>query len=115
MDLLPSDFAEFRSQAYWDGFFKKRKSVPFEWYGEWDELKELLEQECDKGSHILNMGCGNSELTAHMYDSGYESITNVDFSKVVIMEMLRKHVRTRPKMRWLTMDMTKTTVWTVTK
>lgn len=110
MELLPSDFSEFRSQKYWDSFFKKRNSLPFEWYGEWNELRSHLEEACSSEDQILNMGCGNSELTAHMYDAGIQKITNIDFSKIVIMEMLRKHVRLRPKMRWLTMDMTKTNV-----
>lgn len=55
---------------------------------------------------ILISGCGNSELSVHMYDAGWQSITNVDFSTVVIAEMLRLHVRSRPHMRWLVMDMT---------
>lgn len=68
-----------------------------------------------------------------MYDDGFENMTNIDFSKacrasspgstlgrdrrpqhetlrllapaqVCIMEMMGKHLRTRPKMKWLVMD-----------
>ena len=28
------------------------------------------------------MGCGNSELSAQLYDDGFTNIVNIDFSKV---------------------------------
>ncbi|CAK9136524.1 unnamed protein product [Ilex paraguariensis] len=55
---------------------------------------------------ILVPGCGNSRLSENLYDSGFHSITNIDFSKVVISDMLRRNVRFRPDMRWRIMDMT---------
>eukprot|EP00898_Chlorokybus_atmophyticus_P002702 jgi/Chlat1/3432/Chrsp23S03758 len=111
MDLLPHNFAEFRSQTYWDGFFRKRNSIPFEWYGDWQQLSAFVRPMCageqsEKEKEVLIVGCGNSELSAEMYDGGIEKITNIDFSKICIMEMLKKNVRARPKMRWLVMDMT---------
>jgi hypothetical protein len=30
---------------------------------------------------VLVVGCGNSELSAQMYDDGFTDITNIDFSK----------------------------------
>ena len=33
---------------------------------------------------ILNLGCGNSCLSEEMFDDGYVSIWNVDYSTVVI-------------------------------
>lgn len=80
---------------------------PFEWYGEWPELRNLVMASCAPGLDILVAGCGNSELSALIYDEGCTRITNIDFSKVCIIEMLKKNVRARPKMRWQVMDMTK--------
>lgn len=42
------------------------------------------------------------------YDEGCTGITNIDFSKPVIKEMMLKNLRKRPLMKWLVMDMTKT-------
>ena len=117
---------EFRSQAYWEKFFKHRAGEPFEWYGDWQQLGSLVKRrvgpEIAQGS-ILQVGCGNSELSAQMYDDGFQNITNIDFSKVracprawpyqalrvssvqgCIAEMMGKNLRARPKMRWLVMD-----------
>ena len=44
------------------------------------------------------------------YDAGCRAITNIDFSKVCIKEMLMKNLRQRPHMKWLVMDMTQLTV-----
>lgn len=48
---------------------------------------------------------------ATRYDDGMERITNIDFSAAAIKEMLRANLRARPKMKWLTMDMTRMKVW----
>ena len=40
------------------------------------------------------------------YDYGCEGITNIDFSKPVIANMMRKNLRQRPKMKWKVGDMT---------
>ena len=110
MDLLPDDISEFRSESYWTEFFRKRGNLPFEWYGEWSELKQLVDRFCAVDDSILMVGCGNSELSGSMYDSGYLNLTNIDFSKPVIADMMKKNLRQRPKMRWKVMDMTAMTV-----
>ncbi|XP_057837789.1 uncharacterized protein LOC131047991 isoform X2 [Cryptomeria japonica] len=104
---------DFTSRENWDDFFKIRSDKPFEWYGEWSNLAEPLAQHCALHSSngqleldILIPGCGNSELSEKLYDAGFKRITNIDFSKVVIGNMLRKYLRTRPGMIWRVMDMT---------
>ena len=44
----------------------------------------------------------------HRYDDGCTGITNIDFSALVIKQMMAKNLRTRPRMRWQVMDMTQT-------
>jgi len=39
-----------------------------------------------------------------MYDDGYKSITNVDYSSVVIDQMQRRHSTLRPEMEWVVAD-----------
>ncbi len=63
--LLPDTEEDFRSQRFWDGFFRARGAAAFEWYGEWRQLRPIVEPLC-KGRRILIPGCGNSELSAQL-------------------------------------------------
>lgn len=124
-EQLLQTLGDFTSKENWDNFFKIRgNDDSFEWYAEWSELRDpLLAQlsadappggapasETSAGTaspmQILVPGCGNSRLSEHLYDLGFKDITNIDFSKVVISDMLRRNVRARPGMRWRVMDMT---------
>ncbi|XVE74431.1 hypothetical protein DITRI_Ditri12bG0016900 [Diplodiscus trichospermus] len=116
-DLLRT-LGDFTSKENWDSFFTIRGSDDsFEWYAEWPQLRDsllpLLQQQqrlspssSSSSLQILVPGCGNSRLSEHLYDAGFEDITNIDFSKVVVSNMLRRNVRDRPNMRWRVMDMT---------
>ncbi|WWD00496.1 hypothetical protein V866_007412 [Kwoniella sp. B9012] len=57
-----------------------------------------------KDTRILTLGCGNSALGEVLYDNGWESIVNIDYSKIVIDQMKDRHSVSRPKMKWLEMD-----------
>lgn len=110
--MEPEKPCDFNDLEYWENFFKVRDGIPFEWYGDFSDFAELFAQQCglgglvDKPLRILIPGCGNSELSARLYDVGFKHIVNIDFSKEVIVEMLKKHLRQRPEMKWRVMDMT---------
>ncbi|KAK4779290.1 hypothetical protein SAY86_006818 [Trapa natans] len=114
IEELLETLTDFTSKENWDKFFRIRGSDDsFEWYAEWPELKELMLSElrslndaAPDSLQILVPGCGNSKLSEHLYDAGFHCITNIDFSKIVISDMLRRNVRERPAMRWRVMDMT---------
>uniref|UniRef100_F6GWD0 Methyltransferase type 11 domain-containing protein n=1 Tax=Vitis vinifera TaxID=29760 RepID=F6GWD0_VITVI len=121
---LLQTLGDFTSKENWDKFFTIRGSDDsFEWYAEWPQLKDPLLSHLSSTAppsdpaseppqppppplQILVPGCGNSRLSEHLYDAGFHGITNVDFSKVVISDMLRRNVRSRPDMRWRVMDIT---------
>uniref|UniRef100_A0A7S3E8D1 Methyltransferase domain-containing protein n=1 Tax=Rhodosorus marinus TaxID=101924 RepID=A0A7S3E8D1_9RHOD len=102
--LLPLDKDGFRTRQYWEKFFKNRKSA-FEWYGGWSELRPFLRNEISNEDKVLIVGCGNSDLSANLYDAGVHGITNIDFSERVIRDMRRK-CREQTGMSWEVMDMT---------
>jgi hypothetical protein len=112
--LLPSSHEEFRSKTYWDKFFQERGKDAFEWYGNYEEMKEvILGSAPAMNSRILVIGCGNSEFSHDMYDGGYKCIRNQDYSSIVIEEMKSKNNITsnsndnkRPGMLWDLGDMT---------
>ncbi|OEL16843.1 hypothetical protein BAE44_0022138, partial [Dichanthelium oligosanthes] len=109
---------DFTSRENWDKFFALRGTGDnFEWYAEWPNLRApLLSLLGDRGAaadagaavapEILVPACGSSALSERLYDAGFRRITNVDFSRVVVADMLRRHARARPEMRWRVMDVT---------
>ncbi|KAL2343358.1 hypothetical protein Fmac_004643 [Flemingia macrophylla] len=111
-DNILETLGDFTSKENWDKFFTLRTDS-FEWYAEWPHLRHPLLSLLStlSSAHplplpILVPACGNSRLSEHLYDAGHTAITNVDFSKVVISDMLRRNVRDRPLMRWRVMDIT---------
>lgn len=105
MSLLPQDHSEFRTKQYWDDFFTKRENVAFEWYGDYKELSGHIGKTCKKEDTVLVIGCGNSNFSSDFYDQGYHNVTNLDFSELVIQEMVAKNLA-RDKMVWDVGDMT---------
>lgn len=64
--LVPESYSEFRSVAFWDGFFKTRGDKAFEWYGDWKQLQHFIKPLCARDQKILVPGCGNSDMSANM-------------------------------------------------
>lgn len=104
MNLLPKDHGEFVKPEYWEQFFKKRGAKAFEWYGEYPELCGILHKYIKPQDNILVVGCGNSQLSADLYDVGYHKIVNIDVSDTVIRQMTEKNQKQRPEMKFLKMD-----------
>ncbi|XP_054742022.1 eEF1A lysine and N-terminal methyltransferase homolog [Anastrepha obliqua] len=109
MNLLPKSHEEFAQPEYWNSFFTKRGEKSFEWYGEYLELCEHIHKYVKNTDQILMLGCGNSQLSMDMYDSGYRNITNIDISTVAIRKMLELNERKRASMKFLQMDATQMT------
>lgn len=108
MNLLPKTHKEFSEKDYWNKFFKKRGNKSFEWYGEYLELCGQLHKYIKQKDNILITGCGNSSLSADLYDVGYKNITNIDVSEVVINQMKSINAH-RTSMKFLCMDAMNTT------
>lgn len=98
---------------YWDdAFAKNRFGELFEWYLDPEgitatekSLKELMTENIgDKTHSILHLGSGNSVLSHHLYESGFEDIINLDASPTVTRKMEGKFKEKYPSMRWETMD-----------
>ena len=100
MSLLPKNHQEFRQKEYWDSFFKKRGKRAFEWYGEYGELCGILHKYIKPTDNILSIGCGNSTLSADLYDVGYKKQKNIDLSDTAIRQMNHLHNVQRPELTY---------------
>lgn len=67
MSVLPQNITEFHNKEYWNHFFKEQNSKAFEWYAEWNSLKNYIVKAIKSNEKILIIGCGNSKLSNDMY------------------------------------------------
>ena len=81
--------SDFLSADYWEERYKNQKEKTFDWIEDYESLKSILDNlDMDKSkSKILNIGCGNAELSEDMYKNGYLNIDNIDISLNVINQM----------------------------
>jgi ubiquinone/menaquinone biosynthesis C-methylase UbiE len=95
--------AQYSKQEYWDDRYLKDLDY-FDWYQRYNNLKDLIKEHINPKCNILNIGCGNSRLSEEMYDDGYTSITNIDFSTVAIKQLVEKYKASRPSLKFIAMD-----------
>jgi SAM-dependent methyltransferase len=96
--------ADFKEQEYWDERFSDEEQ--YDWLLGFSQLRSVLLPLLEFSDKILILGCGNSSLSADLYDEGFTNITNIDFSSVVIDRMRARNSENRPQMKWDVMDMT---------
>lgn len=88
---------------YWDEHYQREKGQ-FDWYQRWGDLENFMTRHLKKEHSVLIVGCGNSRMGEKMFDSGYQLITSVDISHVVIKQMTKLYALTRPALRFLHMN-----------
>eukprot|EP01012_Entosiphon_sulcatum_P031636 TRINITY_DN4027_c0_g1_i1.p1 TRINITY_DN4027_c0_g1~~TRINITY_DN4027_c0_g1_i1.p1 ORF type:complete len:229 (-),score=40.08 TRINITY_DN4027_c0_g1_i1:86-772(-) len=98
---------EYGKNDYWDERYKANDTT-FDWYVSYEPLKEIMAPFLKPDSKILMIGCGNSRLSAQLYDAGFPLITNIDISDVVITQMKSRY-KDLDKMEWIKMDATQLT------
>ncbi|KAM3865946.1 EEF1A lysine methyltransferase 4 [Diretmus argenteus] len=101
MEYVPDDNSRYKDVDYWDERYKTEQS--FDWLGRFSNFQHLLDPHIKKDDSILVLGCGNSAMSGDMYNAGYRSITNIDYSSVCIDTMSARH-RDCPGMSWHQMD-----------
>jgi ubiquinone/menaquinone biosynthesis C-methylase UbiE len=92
-------------RQYWDERYKANDTT-FDWYVSLEPLKEILLPFLKPESKILMIGCGNSRLSSQLYESGYQNVTNIDCSEVVINQM-KARCKDQDKMEWVVKDCTR--------
>lgn len=77
---------------YWEERYTKQEGITFDWLEDYDSLKTIISEFSldKKTSKVLMLGCGNSEMSEDMYSDGWENITNIDISNVVIQQMTER-------------------------
>lgn len=79
--------------SYWEDRYKSSENTTFDWLENYSALKDIISSLniSKETGQILNLGCGNSEFSEHMYDDGYRNIKNIDISHNVIKTMAERN------------------------
>uniref|UniRef100_A0A8C1RMQ2 EEF1A lysine methyltransferase 4 n=1 Tax=Cyprinus carpio TaxID=7962 RepID=A0A8C1RMQ2_CYPCA len=94
MEYLPDSNARYKDVNYWNERYSTEES--FEWFGDFTKFEHLLK-------YVTQISCGNSALSYDMYQAGYTSITNVDYSSICVESMAERH-KDCAQLSWLCMD-----------
>jgi len=101
MANLPDKNTDYARLDYWNDRYTNEET--FDWCKSYSSFKPLIEKNVKRSDNILMLGCGNSELSEEMYRDGYHSITNIDYSPVVIENMKNRSPEAQ-SMHWMVMD-----------
>ena len=85
---LPDKNAQYLQGEYWNNRFQNEKQ--YDWFKDFSEFKHLCVKHLHAGDSVLILGCGNSTLTQDLYNSGFQNLTSIDLSDVVIDQMHKK-------------------------
>ncbi|MCO5608556.1 hypothetical protein L7F22_062767 [Adiantum nelumboides] len=85
-----NEYQHYGDPSFWDKTYAK-ESEPLEWYQSYSDVAQLLKRYIPTTSLVLMVGCGNAEISEDMVKDGYEDITNIDNSAVVIDAMQKKY------------------------
>lgn len=96
---------EYGKAEYWDERYKANDTT-FDWFVGYEALKDIIQPLAKPEQRILVIGAGNSRLSAQMYDGGFQNITNIDISEVVINQM-KARFKEMDRMEWVRMDVLK--------
>ncbi|ELR12088.1 methyltransferase domain containing protein [Acanthamoeba castellanii str. Neff] len=102
-------------REYWNARYAQPKYVKHkDWYCEYPILRRhalavfapYLPLPAPSGSapRLLVVGCGNSSVSAGLYEDGYTNIVNIDISDVIIRQMTVEHSERYPLMTYAVMD-----------
>ncbi|KAF8889315.1 S-adenosyl-L-methionine-dependent methyltransferase [Infundibulicybe gibba] len=106
MSILPHKNEEYSTKDYWNQrYTQESEEGAFDWFKSYADIAPIIRELIpNKSSRVLMLGCGNSKLSEEMWDDGYKSITNIDYSAVVIEKMRQRHEVARPGLEWREMD-----------
>lgn len=88
---------------YWDQRYAEEDA--YDWLGDYNVLRPLLNKHVRKEDKILIVGCGNSQLSRQMWDDNYRNIWNSDLSKVCVDKQRNLHEKDGYNgLNWLVLD-----------
>lgn len=80
--VLPSSVSAYRDPNYWDTRFSNEEH--YEWLKDYSQFRHLVQPHLNPSFSVLELGCGNSQLSEELYKDGIAKITCIDLSAVAV-------------------------------
>ncbi|XP_030523078.1 EEF1A lysine methyltransferase 4 isoform X2 [Rhodamnia argentea] len=87
-DVGPSTALDYLDPRYWDERFSREEH--YEWFKDYSHFRYLIQQNVKPDSSVLELGCGNSQLSENLYEDGVNEITCIDLSAVAVERMQKR-------------------------
>ncbi|KAH0790006.1 Menaquinone biosynthesis methyltransferase [Histomonas meleagridis] len=104
-NILNHPAPAYGEMSYWNSRYEKTKGEVFEWFQPWTELRIYVQKYLGNGGVALNIGCGNSKMSADLLSSLITKVISIDFSDVVINQMKQKY-QDEKRLEWQTSSCT---------
>lgn len=100
------------AQAHWDRIYTEKAPDQVSWYRPHLEASLALIEEAGAGpaSSVIDVGAGESTLVDDLLARGYSNLTVLDISQTAIATSRRRLGDAAGRVRWLTADITHTTL-----
>ena len=84
---------DYGNPSYWDERYSARSNESFDWYQSYSRIKPFIKTLLSTNGdfEVLIPGSGNSPLGAELFREGYQNITCVDASTVVVQQMQERY------------------------
>uniref|UniRef100_A0A7C9EBZ0 Methyltransferase domain-containing protein n=1 Tax=Opuntia streptacantha TaxID=393608 RepID=A0A7C9EBZ0_OPUST len=86
--FAPSTALTYLDPHYWDERFSEEEH--YEWFKDYSHFRHLIVQHITPTASVLEVGCGNSQLSDEMYKDGIKNITCTDLSPVAVDKVQKR-------------------------
>lgn len=99
-------YDHFSKKHFWQEHYVeyKQDDHQFDWFQNYEGVKDILTQYFSSSARILNIGCGTSKQAEALYNEEYRYIISIDFSKHAVKAMQEKYAGMGNTFRFLCMD-----------
>uniref|UniRef100_A0A803LP06 EEF1A lysine methyltransferase 4 n=1 Tax=Chenopodium quinoa TaxID=63459 RepID=A0A803LP06_CHEQI len=86
--VAPSSVLTYLDPLYWNDRFAKEEH--YEWLKDYSHFRHLILENIQPNSSVLELGCGNSQLSDEMYKNGIKNITCTDLSPIAVEKVQKR-------------------------
>ncbi|XP_057550395.1 uncharacterized protein LOC130828427 [Amaranthus tricolor] len=86
--VAPSSVLTYLDPHYWDERFSKEEH--YEWLKDYSHFRHLILEHIQPNSFVLELGCGNSQLSDELYRDGIKNVTCTDLSPIAVEKVQKR-------------------------